>query len=563
MTALQSNANGALAASGMPGGSIVTKLKSNKPVAAVRWVVVAGIAITVWYITIPRPILGNCTRFETDSTGYIECAESIRRGKGCYVRPSGGLKPEIWEPMRFWPPGYPILIAAGQIFGFSAMDSSIIVSCLSVAFFIALVARIAMQMLPIGIALLATLTIAIMPAVVYICPMSGSDGPHLLFATASIACLLAGNRSDSRAWLWFLIGGTLAGIAWGVRYPGISIIATEGMVNLGYVIVPGPRRKLVNPLFVWVVGVIIGAGPFAIHNYLVFGHTLSYPALPSEDSLLHNTVSAAKTMIREFGGIVWGRTSGVRWGLAYAFGAFAFLWLAVSSILLMIVLAPRTLNAHIRDLLQQHYPAVLLFSYSLIYTVLIIVAKTRYRMQPIDSRYIIPASWSLWILLAYVTIELSSGRSAGIRKAGITAIVLLLATALALEAMAAVWDVPGRGAESIEAVSNQRLIGNVNLNVRRDQIILSCQACRLRLFDINGRQLHCSLPIGAIIDAGNRGFLWGVAIDDVKGARDGRYGELAQGLALGTSDYRELFQAFYRDDTAILFRYVNVESKLR
>ena len=67
--------------------------------------------LAVWAVLIAACLAcGN--GLTADSASYIECAESIRAGRGFQVRLFGGLQPRLWQPLDYFPPGN-ILVDGG------------------------------------------------------------------------------------------------------------------------------------------------------------------------------------------------------------------------------------------------------------------------------------------------------------------------------------------------------------------------------------------------------------------------------------------------------------------
>jgi hypothetical protein len=96
------------------------------------------VCLAVWGAFLPSMLTHNTWIYSSDSAAYIETALSINAGRGLVHRGILGLVPNIWEPIRFWPPGYPILIALAQLSDMSPTTAGLAVSLVSSGIFVIL-----------------------------------------------------------------------------------------------------------------------------------------------------------------------------------------------------------------------------------------------------------------------------------------------------------------------------------------------------------------------------------------------------------------------------------------
>src|SRR5713101_3461444 len=89
---------------------------------------VALVSLAVWIAFLPPTLAHNPWIYSWDSAAYIETAQSVLAGRGLVHRPIWGLSPDIWVPIAFWPPGYPILIALAQLIGLATPPPCLAVS---------------------------------------------------------------------------------------------------------------------------------------------------------------------------------------------------------------------------------------------------------------------------------------------------------------------------------------------------------------------------------------------------------------------------------------------------
>jgi len=117
----------------------------------------------VWAAGALLVVRSSGPRIYPDSAGYIDCARSITRGDGFLTRQYGGVAPELWEPLRHWPPGYPIAIATGMGLGLSPYQSALGTSIICSALIVIGMALLYLRFLPVPVAALAALVAVTMP----------------------------------------------------------------------------------------------------------------------------------------------------------------------------------------------------------------------------------------------------------------------------------------------------------------------------------------------------------------------------------------------------------------
>src|SRR4051794_19278217 len=77
------------------------------------WLIVSVAGFCTWAALLPESYARSYI-FTWDSAAYIECARSLHIGRGFQQRQIDGLETELWHPIAWWPPGYPIMIALVQ-----------------------------------------------------------------------------------------------------------------------------------------------------------------------------------------------------------------------------------------------------------------------------------------------------------------------------------------------------------------------------------------------------------------------------------------------------------------
>ena len=115
------------------------------------YVLAVILPLALWLILAPQYMLSG-TRLTDDSATYIDCARSIREGRGFQTRVYGGLKPQTWVPMRLFPPGYSILVAGVMALGLDPHSAALAVSVVCSGFFVIVVLSYYTKRLPFVVA---------------------------------------------------------------------------------------------------------------------------------------------------------------------------------------------------------------------------------------------------------------------------------------------------------------------------------------------------------------------------------------------------------------------------
>lgn len=181
--------------------------------------------LAFWLVLAPQYMFqGN--RVSPDSAAYIDCARSIREGRGFQTRLYGGLEPPTWEPIRLWPPGYPILIAAAMALGLSPHSAALAVSVLCSGLFVIVVLGYYAKQLPFAFAALLGIVFVSMRALLNTGTMCWSEGPYLLLTLVSLICLMKGTSGMRATASWILVAGLTGGLSWCVRNVAVALFAS-------------------------------------------------------------------------------------------------------------------------------------------------------------------------------------------------------------------------------------------------------------------------------------------------------------------------------------------------
>ncbi|HET7535595.1 MAG TPA: hypothetical protein VFJ90_04020, partial [Candidatus Didemnitutus sp.] len=179
-----------------------------------RYGFVVLIALAAWVAFLPA-VYARAEIFTWDSAAYIDCARSILAGRGFMQRVIDGFGPEIWQPIVWWPPGYPLLIAAVASLGIDVLSAGVLVAIVSAAMAVALFCGIALRLFHWSIALPLTLGIAVMPAFLQISVTCMSDASYFALAAGSTLLLLHWSQGEGNSLRPLLVAGLLVGWSWG------------------------------------------------------------------------------------------------------------------------------------------------------------------------------------------------------------------------------------------------------------------------------------------------------------------------------------------------------------
>ncbi len=280
--------------------------------------------LAVWFLLFPAYLTGG-SGLSADSASYIECAESIRAGRGFEVRPFGGLQPRLWQPLDLFPPGYSLLTAG--LMGLGVPDAycaarAVAAGCSFI--FLLLVLGFYARTLPPMLAALLGIGLAATPPMLHYESMCLSEAPYMLLATVSLLLLLKGTavhprlaaaaerwsaacsgagptcRRPLNGWCIFA-AGLAGGFAWCVRNAGVALF----LASLVYLASQLPRlgiRGLMRDVSVWLTGWFLACGWLVAWNFHTFGSLSPYHMPPRELPWVLIVVIAAAAVAA---GVAW------------------------------------------------------------------------------------------------------------------------------------------------------------------------------------------------------------------------------------------------------------------
>lgn len=228
--------------------------------------------------------------YTSDGLIYIEAAQNLLAGNGLLVTPFGPAPYDVdVEPLRLYPPGYPVLIAGVSLLGFDAVKAALGISIFA---WIALLPAIVFCLRPlIGIipaSICGLLTILSAP-VFLTGPMVFSDIPFFLATCLCFGVLFRSVDKNPR-WKGILLAGLLAGVAYSLRNVGLAILLSASaafvLAALLHILKLRPAMAMLG---LWWAGALPVLVLLWARNIVVFGKIQPYTN-PAEATGLLNII---------------------------------------------------------------------------------------------------------------------------------------------------------------------------------------------------------------------------------------------------------------------------------
>jgi hypothetical protein len=537
------------------GNSMYDSGKSNSP--STIWLVpFLFLCLSAWAMFIPAT-LPRAYIFTWDSAAYVETARSLHAGRGLQQRVIHGLGQDYWEPIAWWPPGYPILIALVQTTGLSPESAGVAIAIISAALAVMILAYICLRLMHWSLAIPVTLTTVIMPIFLHISVACMSDATYFALLMGSMACLICWSMRPGASWQLMAAAGFLAGAGWVVRNVGIALFIATAIFLLAHLLWMR-FRDVFKMGAIWLAGMAVCGVPLIIRNLVTFGGVNSYQMPRSDLSLMTNVNKAGEVIVDDL-------TTSARIAdlVISKYGMVVIALLAVAAVLLW---GRKLINSQLGVLLQKHKLTLLMVSYAVIHISIVIAARTKYRWgEPVTSRHAAPTYWVIWICLAiYGPVLLRRiGLTANMARAA-TIAVLIIAGALQVKANLDLFNRPAAQVTSIQTEIGNEAAGFLAKDIAKDQIVLSMRADLLRVHcDVHARKIPPiaqydyvqPLNIEELRWLGESGFLWGLVIEDVKEAKKGTFDFLIKDIVENPGNYPEL-ERININSPALILRFV-------
>jgi 4-amino-4-deoxy-L-arabinose transferase-like glycosyltransferase len=517
------------------------------------WLAAGAIIAAVWILYLVLYLPRELRVTGSDSAYYIDCARSIVDGRGFLVRNLFSLAPQEWEPIRLWPPGYPILIAGFLRLGLSPYHAGLAVAAGSATIAALLITYLSVRTFSLSVGLvLATLVIST-PSFVAIGTTCWSEAPYLVLVLLSLLCMVRATKDAgiSPFWAWF--AGFSGGLAWCVRNVGVAVFAASGCYLIGCFLHSRARAN-VRGAVLWLVGWIGGSGWLVYWTLRTFGRLKPYDMPPSERPLLVNVRDTYHALATELAGA---RVIGD--ALTHRYAA---LMLGTGALLLLAIWLRGKSCRELRSFLYEKRPLLLFGALALFHLGTVIAARTVYRWgEPINARYLSTICWVFWFFLVQIGIGLCSW--AGLRRRAVTLLLVLglcAGTALQIRRQHKMYS----WAMQTDSWITKTQLEDLGREIPDHQYVLCDQAAVLDILaNVDARCLpetasgSSPLTWQEITNVGDRGLLWGIVISNRAGLWAGKYGETLSHV-LSDPDRSSRFQTRDLVNGGLVLRYIRV-----
>ncbi len=344
-----------------------------------RWVDYAFIAIlAAAAFAVTMSVTRNGPGIDPDSVVYLTTAQHLARGEGV-----GNLV--------YWPPGYPLLVAAVMMLGLDAETAARLTGAMSLALSVLPLYIIGREIGGRLSGVLAGVIPLLLWPVTLVSVYAWSEAPYALFTLCSMACLtlLVGKHFERRERLWLLLGAALfAGLAALVRYIGVSIIAAVCLT----VLFEGRRALKWRFAEAMACGLVAAAplGLWVLRNVMATG-TLAGQRAVSPFGPWHNAWAVARQIGNDF---TSGDALGSLWPPA------GILALVLVSLLLFFLIAVVLSDGRARVQLASYLrSATPVIGYVVLYLIALVGIASVWSFLPIYVRFLAPVYPFLVLLL--------------------------------------------------------------------------------------------------------------------------------------------------------------------
>jgi hypothetical protein len=263
---------------------------------------------------------------DSDGVRYLHAAESLTHGGGLRHRPPLAVAPlsQRWEPLRFAPPGYSLLLAAGAtLTGIPVLTTALRIN------------DFALMILPLAIYWLARqlglsrfgaaavgVTAATSPGAFGAVSVTRTELVFTICVVASLALFARGIRQANTGSTLFILSGLLAGASTVIRHAGWAMLLAVPLS----VVLTIPRKQwsgaLIRNLSAWMLAAMVPVSAMLIQYRAVY----TYPRPRSPFTTVQLGWQAARAICIEIAG--WGggsRTAAIPAVIAFMVGAW-WLW---------------------------------------------------------------------------------------------------------------------------------------------------------------------------------------------------------------------------------------------
>lgn len=526
-------------------------LNELRPTSVVPWAKIAPLLAVILlpfglWLLLASKYVHSGNRVSLDSAAYIDCARSIRDGRGFKLPAQVGLGLETWKPIRLWPPGYPILVAGAISLGLSPYHSALVTSVVCSGLFVIFVLGFYANRLPFAVALPLGLVFVSMKALLNTGTMCWSEGLYLLLTVVSLLCLLKGATNSRVTNHWLILAGLTGGFSWCVRNIACALFGA----SIFYLTVQLARfqfREAALASCAWLGGWLFACSWLVLWNISTFGTPTPYQMPPSELSFFANCKTALRVMTYDL--------TTLGYFADFVINTYVLITLGLGILTLLFV--RRHTWRPILCFLRGHREPLLLLLFLGFYTFTIVMARSVYRWgENINSRHFIPI---YWIMLLYLGVGVEWISRYFLAKIRIVRRVLIAAIGLlaAIQMKESVMSLTSPSSEKFREIRWTSVALGREIPV--DKIVLTDAIAPLRVFgNVNARRLpgrrygETLLTLGDIQRAGKDGHLRGLVIVHEDEYARGDYGDALRDISTNAHSFPELRERQFGTGTRIL-----------
>jgi hypothetical protein len=340
--------------------------------------------------------------YSADSVFYIDAARNIAAGNGIvnslarldWAVAAGMPLP---EPMTTWPPLYPVFLAAFEGVGIAAERAALIVPIMGAGATIIAAGLLAKALFGWQALFLTVAAMTQFTSLRFAAIHAWSETMALAFALIAVVLLIAAVRSEKPAAFAFA-AGLASGCAFATRYALGPLIVPLFVLALW----PHNRRNMTRTLML-ASGFCLAALPVLLRNTILTGQMGGPEPAPGAGFLYH--LAAALSVLK------WAFVpEGQLPRIAYALIIVAALWGAI------LFLRKRGLPSAASALIVRE--RWFLWLWPMLYVFILVLSETRYVIEPINARLMLPATIVLLVGAVGVTARLLCKRTVVITLAG-------------------------------------------------------------------------------------------------------------------------------------------------
>jgi hypothetical protein len=348
-------------------------------------------AVVVYLVIFGYNVLTRTHDFgDPDTMNYVDIARNIANGQGIAQSALGfnqsnfSANDRIPMPLVAQPPLYPLLIAFFSLFGLSFANAGLLISILSYGLILLLVYRLSLEICDMSAALLSVALLLLYAPLYKLAQTAFSDLLCIVLVLTSFLLLLQIRRSTAYHLLIPAMAGITAGLSYATRYAMLPLF----FLSVLFIVIESNRK--LRDLTVYASGFAIPAGLVLMRNFFVSG-VFQSPRNPSTVDLKSNALIAFEVVTREHNNM-----------LQPDLQAMLIVILAVMIIILLFI------RHKIIETIQTVFfekRGYILALWVIGYLAFLILARSKYHLDPINFRLVAPAGIIIFLLLSVLIVK--------------------------------------------------------------------------------------------------------------------------------------------------------------